>query len=148
MSRSFRRLSRVRELLEDEARLELETKTAEMRELEDSAERQRQWVLETRAEAVKELTGGPLSSGAWRVNIADGSLADRRRERFRALAEMARPVVEEARQKVVERRRERRQVEILCAASLREEAKCERRQEQNRTDDWFQSGPKRPEKRR
>jgi flagellar biosynthesis chaperone FliJ len=56
--------------------------------------------------------------------------------------------VDQARDELVERRRDRRQAEILQAAAARKEEKRQLRRDQNRTDDWFQSRSGRGKRRR
>jgi flagellar export protein FliJ len=148
VNRSLSRLVRIRELVEDRARLDLEGRSAEMQALEQSAERQRQMARGIRNDAVQELSRpGPMPE-EWRLKVRDAELTGSREARLGALAEAAKPAVDQARDELVERRRDRRQAEILQAAAARKEEKRQLRRDQNRTDDWFQSRSGRGKRRR
>ena len=84
----------------------------------------------------------------WRLKVRDAELTGSREARLGVLAEAAKPAVDQARDKLVERRRDRRQAEILQAAAARKEEKRQLRRDQNRTDDWFQSRSGRGKRRR
>jgi flagellar export protein FliJ len=142
MKRPLARLLGIRELIEDRARLDLERKSAEMRALGESAERQRQMAQGVRADAVQDLTAPGSMARDWHMTIADAEVIAGRRARLEALGEAAKPVVDRAREELVDRRRERRQAEMLQAAAARDEEKRQLRRDQNRTDDWFQSRPR------
>ncbi|HVT97222.1 MAG TPA: hypothetical protein VHE33_06915 [Acidobacteriaceae bacterium] len=140
MNRSLRRLLRVRELVEDLAELDLETKNAWLRGLEAAAETQRSLARQGRADAVEMLLkGSPLQLESLPMQNADIQIAGMKEARLEALAESARVPVEQARDLLLERRRERRQAEILIDAAVSAEEKNRLRRDQNRTDDWFQS---------
>lgn len=140
MKRPLLRLLRMRELVEDLARREMEGKGAAMRLLEEAAEQQRQMARSTRALAIEDLAGEGMQGGeAWQLKIADAELAQWTEMRLKAFAEAARPGVERAREELLERRMERRQAEILHTAAVQREEKSRVRDDQNRTDDRFQS---------
>ncbi len=142
MKRSLRRLLRIRELVEDRARLDLERKSAEMQALGRFATGQWQLARRIRADAVEDLIGQETTTAGWRMKIDDAEVTHQKGVRLGALAEAAKPAVDQARDELVERRRELRQAEILHAAAMREEERHQVRQDQNRTDDWFQSRSK------
>ncbi len=141
MNRSLRRLLRIRELVEDRARLDLERKSAAMQALGQFATGQRQLARRIRADAVENLTGQETTA-EWRMKIDDAEVIQQKGARLGTLAAAAKPAVDQARDELVEKRRELRQAEILHAAARREEERHQVRQDQNRTDDWFQSRPK------
>lgn len=149
MTRPLHRLLRIRELVEDLALLDFEKKNAKMRALETSAKEQRQLALALRGDAVRSLIGEPSTGrDAWLMSIADAEISGWKEERLDALAGAEKPVVEQAREQLLTRRVERRQVEILRDSAARAEEKRQVRQEQNRTDDWFQSHGTRPKEAR
>jgi flagellar biosynthesis chaperone FliJ len=114
-----------------------------MRKLEQSAELQRQMGRGIGDDAVQELThAGAMVEERW-LKFSDAALTNGRGQRLGALADAAKPVVNQAREELMERRRDRRQAEILRTAAARAEEKRELRREQNRTDDWFQSRSRR-----
>lgn len=135
MNRSLRRLLRIREVMEDRARLALERTSAHLRSLEQSAERQRQTTRQIRAAAVEDLTRQQAAAQEWRLKVIDAELAEIRQLRLERMAEAVKPVVDEAREELVERRRELRQAEILHAEAMDEEERQELRRDQSRTDD-------------
>jgi hypothetical protein len=140
MKRKLDRILRIRELVEDLSRLDLEGKAAELRNLKMRAESQRRLALETRAAAVRILTDtDSTKSQPWQMRIADAKIFDWKDAKLQALARAEQSVIDKAREELLERRRERLQVEILHTNAVHEDEKSRIRREQNRTDDWFQS---------
>jgi hypothetical protein len=140
VSHQLTRVLRIREVLEEVAKLDFERKNGEARQLEMGADRQRNLALGTRAEALRMLSEGENAGrGAWLMRIADAELLARRAAGLRALAEAGLPEVNAAREQLMERRTDRLQVESLLASAARAEEKEQIRREQNRIDDWFQS---------
>jgi hypothetical protein len=140
MKRQLNRILRIRELIEDLSRIDFEGKAAEVRHLELSAERQRRLALDMRAAALRILTAKePVEREAWLMEIADAEIFGWKEAKLEALAETRRPIVDGAREELLDRRRDRLQVEILHTDAVREDEKCQIHREQNRTDDWFQS---------
>jgi hypothetical protein len=141
MKRKLDRVLRIRALLEDLSRLEFEKKIVGMRSLEMAAERQRQLALSARADALQLLAGDESARDeVWLMRIADAEILDWKEARLEALAQEGQGAVREAREELLARRLERRQVEALLATAARAEKKVQVRTEQNLTDDWFQSG--------
>ncbi|MFP5226637.1 MAG: hypothetical protein ACLGXA_03340 [Acidobacteriota bacterium] len=140
MKRTLLRLLQVRELVEELARVDLEGRSAEMRDLKTAAEQHRQTVRSMHAEALDDLTGNPAAAeeNRW-LHTADGAIAARKEARLEAMAAARKPALEQAREVLFARRLERRQVEVLHAAQMEAEEAHRIRQDQNRTDDWFQS---------
>ncbi|MGB9031612.1 MAG: hypothetical protein WCC27_15935 [Acidobacteriaceae bacterium] len=144
MKRKLDRVLRIRALLEDLSRLEFEKKLAGLRFLETAAQQQRQLARSLRSDALQMLeVDQSARRESWAMRIADAEILDWKEARFEALAEEAQGVVREAREELLARRLQRRQVEVLLSADARAEKKGQVRREQNRTDDWFQSGSSR-----
>ena len=140
MKQSLTRVLRVRALLEDLSRLDLEKKNAEMRQLEAAASGQRRLALVTRADALRMLSEGEVvGRESWLMRIADARI-ERKEAGLKALVVRGAPAVSQAREEMMARRIDRRQVEALLASAARAEKKEKARREQNRIDDWFQSG--------
>lgn len=138
MKRSLGRLLQIRELLEEVSRVDLEKKHSEVVSIESAAQQQRLLALEARAEAMRILA---QDSGeeVWQLQMADAEILSGKQERLRALAAAGQPAVERARDELLARRMERRQVEALIRSAEREEKQVERRREQQRADEWYQS---------
>ncbi|MFY9746213.1 MAG: hypothetical protein WA891_09140 [Acidobacteriaceae bacterium] len=149
MKRKLDRVLRIRALLEDLSRLEFEKKIANMRFLEMAAEQQRHLARSLRADALQMLEEDQsVRRESWPMRIADAEILDWKEARFEALADESQGAVREAREALLARRLERRQVEALLATAAREEKKGQVRREQNLTDDWYQSGRSREDPRR
>ncbi len=141
MRRKLDRVLRIRALLEDLSRLDLERRIADTRHLEKAAERERRLALATRAEALRllgEEESAPTDS--WLMRIADAEILNWKEGRIKILAAEGMNAVQKSREALLARRTERRQVEALLATAERAEEKSQARKEQSRTDDWFQSG--------
>lgn len=140
MKRRLQRMLRIRELMEDLSRLDFEGKSAEVRQMEMSAERQRRLALDMRVAALRILTDKKaVKDEAWLMRIADAEIFGSKEAKLQALVKQEQPAVNRAREALLERRRERLQVEILHTSAVHEEQQCQIRREQSRTDDWFQS---------
>jgi hypothetical protein len=149
MKRKPDRVLRIRALLEDLSRLEFEKKLAGMRFLEMAAERHRRLARSVRADALQTLAGDESAGReSWLMRIADAEVLGWKEARLQALAEEEQGAVRDARQELLARRLERRQVEALLATAARAEKKGQLRREQNLTDDWFQSGASREDPKR
>ena len=138
MKRSLDRLLRIRALLEELSQLELAKRTGEMLRIEKSAERLQRLAVAIRVDACTELTSGEATD-RWLTDIADGEILGWNSGRLRALARARQPAVEEARQEMMARRLERRQVECLLASAAEAEKEEQGRRDQKRLDEWFQN---------
>lgn len=138
MKRTLGRLLHVRALLEDISWLDFERETADMRSLEMAAARQRQSAFRARADALLMLGKSESGYVEWHMRIADAEILSWREAKLDGLAEAKQPAVSKAREELLTRRLERRQVEALLSAAESAEKKEQVRREQNRTDDWFQ----------
>jgi hypothetical protein len=140
VKRPIERLLRVRQLLENLSHLELERRTAEVRQLEQRAERQSRRALAARSGALDLLeTGCVEGTPVWLVGLADAEILRWKRAALAARAAARRPAMEAARRELLARRLERRQTEALAGAAAAAREKTKRRREQNQVDDWFQS---------
>jgi hypothetical protein len=141
MKSGLDRVLRVRALLENLSRLELERKIGETGHLRTAAEQQ-QWLAQlTREDALQILTGGESKKHEpWLMKIADADILGWKGERLGALAAEAERAIGQAREEMLARRLERRQVEALLSVAARAEKKVRTRREQNLTDDWFRGG--------
>jgi hypothetical protein len=140
VKRPLERLLRVRQLLENLSHLELGRRTAEVRRLEQGAERQSRRALVARSDALELLeTGCVEGTPAWLVGVADAEILRWKRACLAARAAARRPAMEGARRELLARRLDRRQAETLAGAAAAVREKTQRRREQNQVDDWFQS---------
>ena len=140
MKRSLARLLRVRSLLEDLAHRRLEGTTAALRRLEDAAVHQQQLSLRTRSQALDLLSSNPPADPSeWLTGIADADLLSWKSGQLAALADAARPAVEEARAQLLTRRIEHRQLKTLLDEAAHAEQQERGRQEQRQIDDAFHS---------
>jgi hypothetical protein len=140
MKRQLDRLLRIRQMLENLSHLELERKTAEVRQLEQGAERQRRLALTAGQSTLALLEAGSAEgTPAWLVGMADADILRWKRARLAMRAAARKPALEAARRELLARRLERRQAETLAAARAVASEKMQRRREQNQVDDWFQS---------
>ncbi len=140
MKHSLDRVLRVRRLLEDLSRLELQQRAAAKRQLEKGAQRQRRLALSVRGEALGILEGrAGEEAREWLLKIADADLFAWKGGKLDAMAEAERPMVEAARTAMLARRLDRRQMETLIAAAAAVEDKQGRRRVQSQVDEWFQS---------
>ncbi|MGC2300859.1 MAG: hypothetical protein WA476_18780 [Acidobacteriaceae bacterium] len=143
------RVLRVRALLENLSRLELERKIGQTGYLRTAAEQQQRLAQLTREDAVQILTAGDSEKHEpWLMKIADADILGWKGQRLGALAADAEKAVGQAREEMLARRLERRQVESLLSAAARAEKKVRARREQNLTDDGFRKGSTREDRKR
>lgn len=143
MSASLNRLLKIRRLVEESSRMELEQRVALATRIEHAQERERAAAHHSREEATKAVLDEGVSAQerANRRNMewANAEAATARRQPLRAMAEGARLRVMDARSAFLERRTERRQVEsVLNAEQARWRTDQERRIQRD-LDDWFGS---------
>lgn len=137
MKPALGRLLAIRELMEELAHLDLELRSNALRSIEGAADRQRQIRQVLENGVLEDLAG--KSSENWRLKRADSDLAHWRMAKLETMAETARPSVERAREELLAKRMERRQVEILQESEEQREEQHQIRRDQNRIDEWFQS---------
>lgn len=136
MKRGLQRVLRVRALLEDLSRVELERRASERNRLLAVAERQQEARQAARGGALLRLAEG---DSQWLVEMADADLLGWQRGKLLAAAEQRLPGVESARGEMLARRVERRQVETLLAEAAAAADEERKRREQKQVDDLFQS---------
>lgn len=137
MKHRLQRVLRVRAVLEELSRLELEERTAAVQRLERAAEQQQQ-----RADAARAQSLGLLFSeqtDGWQTQIVDAEILAWKRGRLAALALAGQTAREEARQALLARRLDRRQIAALLDAAEEAGARERGRREQHQLDDWFHS---------
>ena len=151
MSRSWKRILRLRALIEDESLLRLEKLAQEVYRIGRVQDAERRMVSECRASAFSVVvedpdekeTGNTAEAGrctaeiSWLAAVRAGELARQREERLQALVRMAMDRVEAGREEMLRLRLERQQVEILLHSRVAaREVELERRQ-QRALDDWY-----------
>lgn len=139
MKRNLSRLLQVRALLEEVSRLDLEKRQGEMLSMEGAARQEECLALEARADAVRMLVENQPEQ-PWLLGIADAGILERKGRMLAALAAVARTRVEQARDELLARRMERRQVEALLRDAERLENQEQRRREQQRADEGYRQG--------
>jgi flagellar export protein FliJ len=137
VKRRLERVVRIRRLLEELAHADLGRQIAEARALEQSAAAHREGSGAARADAWKLLETAATPS--WLLGMSDADLLAWKGGQLEALAVGRQPGIEAARQELLSRRIERRQLEILDEAAARLETREGIRREQKAADDWFQS---------
>ncbi|HEX4065880.1 MAG TPA: hypothetical protein VHZ09_07630 [Acidobacteriaceae bacterium] len=142
--RNLKQVLRVRGLMEDLARAELETRAGLVRQLGEAAARQRGGALTMRREGWEELAKGEPGQhdsgreSAWLLGLAEAEILEGKSKRLRLRAAAEKPAVDTARETMLERRRERQQIETLVKTAKRAEEQERVRREQQQVDDWFQ----------
>lgn len=134
------RLLKLRRLLEESSRMELERRAALAARIGGAQERERQTIRESRGRALAEICGnGPAQEQAQRrtAEWASAESAARRGQQLEALAYAAESRVAEAREAFFGHRKERLQVQsVLEAEQARIRIEQDRRM-QRELDDWF-----------
>ena len=138
MRRPLDRLLRIRALLEERSQLEFAKREGEMLRIGKGAERLERMAFAARVDACAALTSEEAADG-WLTDIADAEILGWNSGRLGALARARQPAVEEARQELLARRVERRQVESLLSSAAEAEKEEQGRRDQKRLDEWFQN---------
>ena len=129
------RLLRLRTLLEDVGRVELEARMQELVRVEREMETSRQWNRELRWQGFAAIgearDAGRLEAEVLARWVADASVALAVLQEQRAMAADA------AKAAYLERRKDRRQVESVLEARATVQAIEQGRREQRTLDDWF-----------
>ncbi len=140
MQHPLQRLLRLRSLVEETSRMELESRAALAARIQQRRARELETVRENRAYVIASISeDGEVGEQAERRgegwSAAEG--AARRERQLAPLSEAADRRVAEVRDEFIERRKERRQVEsILDEAKERVRIEQERRAQRS-LDDWF-----------
>ncbi len=139
MKSPLQRVLGIRTLLEDMARLDFETRNAQLLLLGKATTEQRRVALQARAEAFRGLEPREGESEKhWLVTLADAAILRGKENRLAALARAAAVASTEAGEALAARRIERRQLEAVVASAAHVAEKKRLRRDQDRTDDWFQ----------
>lgn len=140
MSTPLTRLLRLRSLLEESSRTDLERCAALAASIERAQQREHHISRESREQALDNICqGGPAADQAEKRTIewTNTESATWREQQLQPLAVAAVRRVAERRAEFLERRKERRQVEtIIDAEGARRRTEQERRA-QRELDDWF-----------
>lgn len=141
MPASLARLLKVRRVLEESSRMELERRVALGARIQHSEEREKAVLLQSRENAlaaVIEGSGSVQDSKDRRViEWANVESAMARRQQLRAMADATETLVIEARATFLQRRRERRQLESVLDAEQAIRRTEKDRRDQRDMDDWF-----------
>lgn len=149
MTDALDRLLRLRILLEDAARADLEKQVMLAARVDRARQREEEGALRLRNEGlVWMLAGGGPAGSTGRMETVDEAerrfLAEReresvlpRRERLRRMAEREGGRMLACQEEFLARRKARQQVEILLRAEARGHRVDEMRREQRDLDDWF-----------
>lgn len=151
MSRSLSSMLRLRSLLEEESRIQLEKLVQDISRIEDAQEREEEIASACKDVAfsiISEKCGAPagvsdpasalrIAKGAWKIALADREVAHLRKQQLASFAQLTASRVEAYREELVERRKERLQVENLLRHDALIRARELERREQRSLDDWF-----------
>jgi len=148
----LKRLLRIRSLLEEASRADLERRVIESARVEAAVRRQEDAVRRLRGEGLAPL----LASGGSNVAPSRAETEGQSRNRYLAEKELraSQPVRERlewmakqearrmlaSREEFLARRKERRQVELLLQAENQRRRVEEARRDQRTLDDWFAAG--------
>jgi hypothetical protein len=145
MKKGLSRVLDIRRLLEDLASLDLQTKIAALRRLENAAEEHRRLAVEGRSEAIGKMLD-EAAADFW-LDMADAEIFSLKRERIVVAAHKTSDEVEALRERRLMRRIERKQAELLISEAEWVEEQKRRRREQQLLDDWslLSSESRRPE---
>ncbi len=140
MSGPLSRLLRLRSLLENSSRMELERRAALAARIKSAQQCERDVIRASRAQVVTIIDedGSPVEQAQQRTTEwTSAESAAWREQQLQPMAEATARRVSEMREEYLERRKERRQVEsILDAERARIQIEKERRTQRN-LDDWF-----------
>ena len=140
MSAPLARLLRLRSLVEETSRLELECRADLAARISRAQQHERRSICESRARALETISEDSCASEQARRRTTEWKNAESaalREQQLLPLALAAARRVVEGREDFIERRKDRRQVEsILEAEQTRLRAEQERRAQRD-LDDWF-----------
>lgn len=141
MPSSLARLLKVRRVLEESSRMEVERRVALGIRIQRSEEREEAILLQSRKNALATVIEGSGSAQASEdrrvIEWANVESAMTRRQQLRAMADATETLVVEARAAFLERRRERRQLESVLDAEQAIRRMEKDRRDQRDMDDWF-----------
>lgn len=140
---SLGRLLKIRRLLEDSSRAELERRVVFAARIERARERDKAAILRSREQALAAIIDedNSVQEQADRRTLewSDAENAAARRQQLRTMADAAENRVIEAQVAFLSRRTERRQLESVLDAELERQKREQERRAQRLLDDWFSS---------
>lgn len=140
MKDSLARLLRVRHLLEEASRMELERRAALAARVKETREGERARIRAGRERALQSICGSGPEEDQRRRRVLEWKSAEdaaQREQQLAPVSAVAARRVAEGREEFLERRKERRQVErVLDVERERTRAEQERRVQRD-LDDWF-----------
>lgn len=140
MSTSLVRLLRLRALLEDSSRMELERRAALAARIDRAQQRERDAIHESREQAfIKISEDGPSAEQAEQrtTEWTNAESAAWREQQLAPLAQATARRVAEGREEFFERRKQRQQVESVLKAQQEFRRTEQERRAQRELDDWF-----------
>jgi hypothetical protein len=152
MTTVFRRILRIRSLLEDASRSELEMQVMRTARIEQAIRGEVEAGRRQRAQGFAEalhargINAPPAAAEVTEMERERRSLAaidlelrEQRTAQLQALARLQSRKMLSCREDFLARRKERQQVEVLVHAQMRIRKAQEQRREQHALDDWFQA---------
>jgi hypothetical protein len=139
LKKGLQRVIQIRQLLEELAGLDLQTRTAELRHLERRAEEHRRLAAEARKEVAARLLD-ETAGDSW-LEMADAEIFAWKKKTLDAAAQKLSEEVAVFRERRMIRRTERQQAEFLVSEAAKAEEQERRRLEQQHLDDWYQNLP-------
>jgi flagellar export protein FliJ len=141
MKSPLKRILRLRSLLEDSSRSELEKRMRVFQTLDDLRRGELEAAATERLTAAENLLRPNEASvqtlKAWQQADLVGTLATQRAAKLTPTVQAAEQLAAVGRGEYLERRKERRQVEIILEAKSEAARQQADRREQSRLDDWF-----------
>lgn len=135
------RLLKIRRLLEDSSRAELERRVVFAARIERARERDKAAILRSREQAlaaiIEEDNSVQEQADRRTLEWSDAENAAARRQQLRTMADAAENRVIEAQVAFLSRRTERRQLESVLDAELERQKREQERRAQRLLDDWF-----------
>lgn len=143
MKSPLKRILRLRSLLEDSSRNELEKRMRVFRTLDDLKRAELEAAARERQNAAERLLAEEQNGlQIWRQAHVVGRLAEQRATKLTPTVNAAEERVAASRGEYLERRKERRQVETILEAKSEVARQQADRREQARLDDWFAMRPR------
>ena len=137
------RLLKIRRLLEDSSRAELERRVVFAARIERAGQRDKAAILRSRelalAAIIDEDNSVQEQADRRTLEWSDAEKAAARRQQLRTMADAAENRVVEAQVAFLSRRTERRQLECVLDAELERQKREQERRAQRLLDDWFSS---------
>lgn len=140
MSASLGRLLKIRSVVEESSRLELQRRAALAARIDGAQQRERASIRESRRQAIGKICEDGAAAEQTQQRTMEWSSAESaawREQQLQPLAEAAARRVLEGRADFFERRKERQQVESVLDAERERRRSEQERRTQRELDDWF-----------